>query len=352
MFLIVVSLSAFLVVNWVDKDNAFINELKSVDTDDGDDDDDDELEKVLIIDGYKAVKLDEEVVETSGLEFEEIQPYALRTEYTAYADVVDVTTLVSARIEYLGLIADRKVLENELYNHNKVLERANALHKAKSLSTRDLERARADRDLKYSKLNVVKTRIDGFAYELKSTWGEKIYALIVGQDKKTELDQLASNQTLLIRLSLPKNKSLSDIQQNVYVSYQNKRDSAEQAVYFDRATFVNNPLYGESFYYLLNTEKIRMGMRLFAWVEEGHDTTKGYLINDKAVIWYANEPWVFVRHSDELYIRKPLSTAKRVNDGWFLYDNTLIGDDLIVTEGGQTLLSEEFKWAIPDENDD
>ena len=93
-------------------------------------------------------------------------------------------------------------------------------------------------------------------------------------------------------------------------------------------------------------------MRLFAWVEESGNSSEGYFITDQAVIWYANEPWIYVKHGEELFIRKPLGKAKKIDNGWLLEDKTLVGDDLVVIKGGQILLSEEFKWAIPDENDD
>ena len=85
---------------------------------------------------------------------------------------------------------------------------------------------------------------------------------------------------------------------------------------------------------------------------ETENKVEGYFIPDNAIIWYANEPWVYVKHGADLFIRKPLGTARRMDDGWLLEDKLLADDELLVIKGSQTLLSEEFKWAIPDENDD
>lgn len=153
-------------------------------------------------------------------------------------------------------------------------------------------------------------------------------------------------------LSLPKNKTLDEQQQKVFVNHVNQRDAALSATYLQQAQHVNNSLYGESHIYVIESQKIRPGMKLFAWVEESGVNIEGLFIPESAIVGYASQPWIYVVQDDELFIRKPLGEAGKINKGWLLNDETLVGDDLVVTRGGQTLLSEEFKWAIPDEDDD
>ncbi len=354
LILLIISLTIFLAVRTIDKDNDLINSIL-VNDDAAENDDgvqDDEGEKISIIDGYKAIEIDEKIAEASGLKFESLKSISISPEFIAYAEVVDVQPLVSLKAEHQVLLAERKVLQNALYNHNKILERAEALNKAKSLSTRDLEKSRFERDQKASELNVVNTRVNGFVFGVKSNWGDILSSLILDKERQDEFAEVAMEQKALILLSLPKGKFLDHENQRVYVGALNKRELAQEISYLDQAKQVNNPLYGESYYYLLDSRKVRSGMRLFAWIEESHNISEGYFITDRAVIWYANEPWIYVKHGEELFIRKPLGEAKKIDDGWLLEDKILVGDDLVVIEGGQTLLSEEFKWAIPDENDD
>lgn len=343
------SLTVFLLVQTVVEDNALVSSL--IDADKADEDDDElNEERLTIIDGYKAIQLDGEVVENAGLEFSTPQRISFSPEFIAYADVVDVAPLVLLRAEYLGLLADKQVLESDLYNRNKNLKRATALHEAKSLSTRDLEKSRAEFDLKSSELRAIKIRVNSFKYKLESLWGDELSYLAL-QDEE-EFNLLATNKKSIILLSIPKDRLLKNKEQNVFMNYSNNRETAQQLKYLDQAKEVKNPLYGQSYYYLVESEKVRVGMRLFAWVEENSEATAGYLIEDSAVIWYANEPWIYVDQGEDIYIRKPLSDARKISQGWFLNDNALFGDGEVVSKGGQTLLSEEFKWAIPDENDD
>lgn len=352
LVLVVLSLAVFLIVQIVD--NNVIRELiSSEELHDNDmDNEQTEEEKVSIINGYKAIQLDNDIIIASGLAFEKLKSMTIKPEFMAYAEVVDVSPLVALKTQYEDLVAERNIIQNALSNQNKILERAEALHKVKSLSTRELEKNRADRNQKAAELNAYNTRVNSFIYSIKSSWGEQLASLILDKERQNEFDLLATYQESLILLSLPKNKLLDHQQQNAYVSNLNQRVTAQAVTYLDRAKQVNNSLYGESFFYLLESEKVRAGMRLFAWIEETENKLEGYFVTDNAIIWYANEPWVYVKHGEDLFIRKPLGPARRMDDGWLLETNLLADDELLVTKGGQTLLSEEFKWAIPDENDD
>ncbi len=350
LILLVICLALFLTVRTIDKDNDLIKDL--IVNDDESDEEEEEEERISIIDGFKAIELAEEVVEASGLKFESLKSISIRPEFIAYAEVVDIQPLVSLKVEYLELLSDLKVLQNDLYNHNKILKRAEALHQAKSISTRDLEKTRFERDRKTSELNAANARLNGFVFKVKSSWGDRLSNLVLDKEQQNEFGEIASYQKAVILLSLPKNQSLDYQKQTIFVSGLNQRETAQTVSYLDQAKQVNNPLYGETYFYLHDSQKMRSGMRLFAWVEESGNSSEGYFITDQAVIWYANEPWIYVKHGEELFIRKPLGKAKKIDNGWLLEDKTLVGDDLVVIKGGQILLSEEFKWAIPDENDD
>jgi len=348
----VICLTVFLYVQTGGLGGNLVNESITDEVQSGHDVDDDEGVNVFIVNGFKAFKLDEEVVLASGLAFEKPQSISFVVETLAYAEIINVAPLVLLKTEYQNVLADRKVFQNELHNQNKVLKRAEALHKVKSLSTRDLEKNRADRDLKASQLNAMNTRVSSFEYKIKSLWGNTLSNLILGQGEETLFSELASHETSLITVSLPKNKTLMHQQQRVFVSHVNQRDTAFLATYLQQAQQVSNPLYGESYIYFLKSQKIRAGMRLFAWIEENGENIEGYFIPENAIVWYANEPWIYIKQGEELFLRKPLGGAKKIDKGWLLKDKSLVGEDVIVTVGGQILLSEEFKWAIPDEDDD
>lgn len=323
-------------------------------TENGANDNDDEdtgEERIHIIDGYKAVKLDDEQLENAGIQSEQLSVMEFRPELSAHAEVIDIAPLVNLKTGYANLHAEKKILQNALQNLRANLARAQALHKARSLSTRELEQHRAAVDNKNAELDAVLTRIDSLAYRIKSDWGEVTGSMVLDADKEPLFNRLAMHEDFLVMLSLPKNMTLTGTDQNVYVNHVNRRAGAVSATYLDQARHAGNPLYGESYIYLVSSEKLRPGMRLFAWIEETDETLTGLFVPEKAVIWYANDPWIYIQHDRDIFVRKPLAGAKRVENGWLL-NNGVDRDDMVVVKGGQTLLSEEFKWAIPDEDAD
>ena len=308
-------------------------------------------ERIRIVEGYKAIYLEDEIITASGIKAEQLAVMSYKPEFTASAEVLNIAPLVSSRTEYLNLLAEQGVLSNELNDQLRILKRAEALHSAKSLTTREMEIIRADYDLKRSRLDAMRTRMDGYTYQVKSNWGSVISNMILDQGEQPVFDTLASNQASLVLVSLLKSQSLENTQQRVFVSSKNKRETAVQASYLDQARQTSNPLFGDSYLYLLETQGMAAGLRLFVWIEEPGDSISGYFVPESAVIWYANEPWIFTRHGNNLFVRKPLGTARKLDNGWLLV-NARMEDTRVVTSGGQTLLSEEFKWAIPDEDAD
>ncbi|HSR63096.1 MAG TPA: hypothetical protein VLN56_06790 [Gammaproteobacteria bacterium] len=329
-----------------------VEELVTENTANGDDDDGTpEEDRIHIIGGYKAIELDEEQLETVGLSTARLTGMNFRPEFSAYARVVDIAPLVSLRTEYKNLRAEKKIVENALQSLRANLRRARALHEARSLSTRELERVRAEVDQKIVELNAMNTRIESLVYKIHSEWGEVIGDIALNPEKQAAFDRLAMHRDALVMLSLPKDKTLTNTGQGVFISHTSHREDAIPSTYIDQAKKAGNPLYGESYFYLLESGKIRPEMRLFAWIEESDETMTGLFVPEEAVVWYANKPWVYIQHEDNLFIRKPLSNAVKIEKGWFLSDG-IGADDQVVVSGGQTLLSEEFKWAIPDEDAD
>ena len=92
-------------------------------------------------------------------------------------------------------------------------------------------------------------------------------------------------------------------------------------------------------------------MRLYVWLPETGFSGEGVHIPEQAVVWYAGKPWAYVQVDDELFSRRSLLDPIQTNDGWLVKENFETNEKVVVS-GAQTLLSEEFKWAIPDEDDD
>ena len=96
-------------------------------------------------------------------------------------------------------------------------------------------------------------------------------------------------------------------------------------------------------------------MRVTASLDITEKAKTGVIIPHEAVIWYANQAWVYQKVESEKFIRRLVNTEVEIENeklsGWF---NTtgLVANDEIVNSGAQLLLSEELKYQIKNENED
>ena len=88
------------------------------------------------------------------------------------------------------------------------------------------------------------------------------------------------------------------------------------------------------------------GLRLSAEVPLSHTGVSGFVVPESAVIWYANEPWVFVQAAPERFVRKALVAPQAAAGGVFTTTSFAAGER-IVTRGAQLLQSEALKPTTP-----
>ena len=82
------------------------------------------------------------------------------------------------------------------------------------------------------------------------------------------------------------------------------------------------------------------------------ESAKYLAIPKEAVIWNSGQAWVYVQSSENKFFRKSIETNTESSNGWIVKENQIKENDLIVINGAQLLLSEEFKYQIKNENDD
>ena len=351
LILIIIVLVIIVFDQMTGNKNGIINSIsKKNETFSGIQDEDDEQERIILVDGHKAVYLDDENI-SSGIKAEPLATVSYMPEFSTQARVMDIIPLVTIKADYSNMNAEKNILSDDLNNHSRILKRAEALYETKSLTLRELEKIRAEHAVKYSSLNAMKTRISNFAYEARSKWGGVISDMIFDSDNQTDFDKFASGESSLVIISLLKNQQLDPENQKVYINDISERGTAIKANYIDYATTVENPYHGQGYIYSIDKSGLSAGLKLYAWIEEGSEKINGLFVPERAVIWYANEPWVYIKRKNNLFVRKPLENAVKLPEGWLLKESNQENMP-VVTSGGQTLLSEEFKWAIPDEDAD
>jgi hypothetical protein len=106
-----------------------------------------------------------------------------------------------------------------------------------------------------------------------------------------------------------------------------------------------------SWHAVVGAPGLRHGMHVDVWVASSHEPLDGALLPDGAVVWHGGRRWYFVQRDAGLFERMALPLQPPGLSAAFL--PAAQADDVrVVTRGAQTLLAEEFRGAIPDEDDD
>ncbi len=334
-------------------DSLEISEIVSSDEDDDDDnDDDDELEaRQGLIDGKLVVRLSPETQKTAGVRTRLTEDIELEAEDYAFANVVDINTLLDLRAVFLKLQAQREVLQAVLQNADAVYRQLKVLNEeAGNISTNELQAARTKVLETRAQVNAVDTDLESTQLSMLQKWGDELTSLALKPGSEL-FQRLLKREEVIVLLSLSADQELSENEAFVFINRVDDRSKARKAYYLSKASSTDQVLQGETHLYRTAAEGLRTGMRLYAWLPGTGFSGTGINIPVESIIWYAGKPWAYVQEDEETFSRRSLVDPVQSNNTWLVRENFQTGEKIVVS-GAQTLLSEEFKFAIPDEDDD
>ncbi len=319
--------------------------------------DDDIPSRVEIHEGLPAVRLNEEVMDRSGILTSSLQVVSHLNEVRATGIVVDFQPLLVKRTEFQKAKTDLVLIEESLQASTKVYERLRVLHKEHAnISLRQVEEARLQMTEYKARKIAAKQLIKNIRTETMQEWGRELSIWALGREdgkkeSSTYFDRLLNKQDVLILVTLPSDFLLPEATSFVYVNTHPDRSTARKAYLISPATKTDPLTQGVTYYFRTSAENMRTGLFLTGWVIVSNEVETGVDVPLASVIWYGGQPWVYVQVEKELYSRRPVANYRETDFGWFI-KNTFKQDEKIVIRGGQLLLSEELRWQIPDEDDD
>lgn len=326
----------------------------SPDDDHADDDDDDEAgvdTKQQLLRGSLRVILSVQTQQLAGIETIAAENIALDAEDKAYAAVVDMTQLVNQRSSYRNMQAELEVAKTRVNNAAQILRRREKLNaETTNISQRQLQEARAEFQTQNALFKSVQTRLENSRAEMRQRWNPAVTELAL-QDGSGIFERLLNQQDYLLLLSLRPDQQLSRDAAYVFVNRIDERHTARKAYVVSPAPYSEINLPGETYFLRTPAEGLRVGMRLHVWLPGTGFSGTGIGIPDEAIVWYAGQAWAYVQADEETFSRRRLPQSLRTGNTWLVNENFTVGDRIVIN-GAQTLLSEEFKWAIPDEDDD
>jgi hypothetical protein len=320
---------------------------KATAEDEDDDDDDEATEQAASM----LVTLDDDVVNAAGIQTLSLQQDIFFPETRAYARIIDVRELIQWRSKLKQLSLALELARSDERAQFEEFQRLKKLAASTgSIANKKVVYAKSNWRQAQLKQESAQLALDNARTEVSQGWGPVIADWLSDEDSKA-YQRLVSRQETLIQITLPVSLSLPTDVNVIQVSRQGNRDTARKAYFVSPAYVSSHAAQGETYYFRMDTGRLRLGMRLHAWIPQNEEGLNGFFIPERAIVWVDGKPWTYIQQADDSYRRKALEQGQAITGGIFIQSQFEAGDKLVVA-GSQMLLSEEFRWQIMDEDDD
>lgn len=318
---------------------------------DDEDENDDGYGQQQLVNGSLVVKISKETQKFAGIKTSLTENISIQSEDTAFSNVIDIQELLDMRAHYKKAQAERNIVNTSYRNATKLLEQLEVLHKeANNISTRELQQARAKWEEERARINALNIELQNIKDNMNQKWNTELTELALKQNSEI-IERLINREEYIILVSLKGEQQLNPDAAFVFVNREDDRQSARKAYFISAAPFTDNILQGETYFFRTNGDRIRIGMRLYVWLPNTGFSGEGVDIPAEAIVWYTGKPWAYIQIDEEHFSRRSLLNPIQTSDSWLVKENFKVGERIVIS-GAQTLLSEEFKYAIHDEDDD
>ncbi|MDG2252563.1 MAG: hypothetical protein P8K73_02845 [Methylophilaceae bacterium] len=318
-----------------------------------DDDEDIFVDYTAVENGLLLIKLPKNVEKNSNIKYEELTKTSFIDSSIFYGESINIKPLINLNTK-LSIIQNKLDqllvnLEAEVDHLSKLVmlnrDNKNISDSVVGQKEIDIKSIESNIDsLKKDKANIMNT--------IQNEWGSKFYKIFTVK-KNNKLKNIISGKAKLIKITFSPNQINQEVPNIINISSIAQTNSNYEALYFSDSPEVDVNRSGKSFYYLVHNSKILNGEKFTGHRLASPKDQRFLFIPKQSVIWSNGIPWAYVHIEDtEKYIKKSLSELKETNNGWIIKEGNLKAGDLIVTEGAQLLLSEEFKYQIKNENED
>jgi hypothetical protein len=300
--------------------------------------------------GAATLVLPIKVQQQSAISTAPLQNANYNASSSGFGTVVNLSSLIDARGRYLSALNDSKAAQASLSHSKQEYQRLKTLNQDdKNISDRALAAAEATLKNEQARISATQNLASVIKDAIRQEWGEAISLWATNTSKHDLLDPLIHQKSVLVRVTLPfgvtPNRA-NKLTLNPIGSHQ----LPIQAHYVSVAPQSDATAQGVTHFYTAPADVLRSGMRVNIKLKDETHTQQGVLVPHKAVVWYANQAWIYQKKNADRFVRRPIQTEIELEDGWFTQG--FKAGDLVVVSGAQLLLSEEFKSQITNENDD
>lgn len=279
-----------------------------------------------------------------------------RGTITAAGNVMSVDGLIELRTRYLNAVANANLATASLNNTQKDFLRKQALNDdGKNVSDHALLLAKAAFNVDRAKVQAAETEAKNLRYAMIQSWGDVLAAEAGKESPSIPLKSILDRQESLISITAPLDNFQPKVGSSINISLIGNKSQLIRAVYVGPSPELTGATQGKTYFYRAPAAGLRSGMRVSAElggasVSSAH--TNNIAIPTNAVVWYGGEAWVYKKLGKDQFFRVALEAEDSDEAAFYSTSHQLKEGDAVVIVGAQSLLSEEFKTQIRNDNDD
>ncbi len=308
--------------------------------------------RVIKESGITAISISPATQKQSEITTAALKSSKHQSSVSSYGSVLAIDSLIDLRTRYLAAKADIEVLRAALTYNKGEFNRLQALNQDdKNVSDKAVATAKSNIKADEAKIAAAESSAKNIADSIRQLWGDVLAQHATNTEKSDLLQNLISNQEVLIQITLPFDAAEPAEKSSIMIAPTAAPSQPIRALFISRAPASSSTIQGKTYFYHAKTRELRAGMQVNAVSTTSSQINEGVIIPNAAIIWYAGKSWVYKKTAEDKFIRVPVNTEIEQENGWF-YQGNLRPNDEVVTSGAQLLLSEEFKSQITNENDD
>ena len=296
--------------------------------------------RVTTAGGETTITLDDSEIQNSGIRTAAMQAVSGKARIQAYGTVLDPQPLTDLSNNYTTARDQLQTAEAKLAASRLAYERAQRLYQdQQNVSAAQLQSAEAAYRIDEANDATARTQVENIASSASQQWGPVLGTALV--NRSSLFLGLLARQDVLIQATLPPGQTIS----SPPASAAAQPDSTHLVAikYLSPAPRTDPRIQGISFYYSAPAASgLLPGMNLNVMLPLGSNT--GQLVPASAVLWLDGRAWAWVKTGAHTFVRRPVSTDRPLPGGYLV--QTFPVNSELVTQGGQLLLSEEFRAQI------
>ena len=309
--------------------------------------DEDHLEsKSFVLNGDK-LSLSEATQNLIGLKVQKVSSKVYTFIHQLPGMIMPVTELIEAQRDTKILDLAISETSSRLNQRKQDLSRILNLYKAgKKASSRQLELAELEVEENEKVLKELIEEKEFLKLKIMATWSENISDMLGSENKK--FISILNKKTQIARFAIRDKIQIENAKWWVNRVGEKKKDRIEAQLMGNAGSTVIGDI-GEA--WLVESKSLNLPSNSPVLViAESSKKLKGVEIPTDSVVRYAGKSWIYLQTQSDEFERKNISENFPTSNGFFT--NEIAVGKVIVTKGAQTLLSEELKHLITNENED